>query len=34
MVELALRTTRDANTTLDRTHKDGIPILLVPFRMA
>ena len=34
MVERALRTTRDANTTLVRTHKDGIPILQVPFRKA
>ena len=34
MVERVLRTTRDANTILDRTHKDGFPILQVPFRMA
>jgi hypothetical protein len=34
MVERVLRTTRDANTALDRTHKGGFPILQVPFRMA
>jgi len=34
MVERVLRTTRDANTTLDRTHKGGFPILQVPFRKA
>jgi hypothetical protein len=31
MEERVLRTTLDADTTLDRTHKDGFPILQVPF---
>jgi hypothetical protein len=34
MEERMLRTTRDANTALHRTHKDGFPILQVPYRMA
>jgi hypothetical protein len=34
MVQPVLRTTRDANTNLDRTHEGGFPILQVPFRKA
>jgi hypothetical protein len=32
--ERVLHTTLDADTTLDRTHKDGFRILQVPFRTA
>jgi hypothetical protein len=34
MEERTLRTTQDANTALDRTHKDGFPIQQVPYRTA
>jgi len=34
IVERVLRTIRDANTILGRTHKDGFPNQQVPFRMA